>query len=140
MQIIETFKNLDTLSPLGEIFQMPKIGDARTLAELVLILKEEAGSFDELAKRAELGKGTVIRISQGHIPSDTEVFRKLALFSGLGVDRVFELAGLIAPNSPYSPVAREIAGLVDRLPDDKKADAVAMIRAIWERHQQANKP
>lgn len=95
-------------------------------------LKERNMSQSELARQADIGRGTISNIMSGtrNVGKDTLVAIARAL--KLPPDLVFEKAKVLPSKPDLSPIKRKLAHLAEDLPDSDVEIAIALLEQRQE--------
>ena len=95
-------------------------------------LKEKNISQSELARTANLSKGTISNLINGTKGSGQDSLIAIAHALKLPTDLVFEKAGLLPPKIELSPIKRKLAYLAETLPDSDIEIAIALLEQRFE--------
>lgn len=94
---------------------------------LLNVLKEKKISQSELARLANISKGTVSNLVNGTSGIGQDSLIAIAHALKLPPDLVFEKAGLFPSKIELSPIKRKLAHLAEDLPDSDVEIAIALL-------------
>lgn len=95
---------------------------------LLELLQEENMSQSELARLANLSKGTISNLINGIKTPSQETLTAIARALKLPPETVFRAAGLLPPQSPESEVIQQAAHLMLDLPEQEQLDILEFIK------------
>ena len=107
------------------------IYDSKTLAEIVsFILDEQHLSYRQLAKKLGVSQTTIGNLLHAVSRPDPDTLDKLAAFSGLTREFLYELSYGVHMHPNYTRLAAEVAALIQSAPEDVQQLAAASVQAI----------
>lgn len=93
-------------------------------------LNERGMSQSQLAKLANLSRGTISNIINGNRGIGEDSLTSIARALRLPAEDVFRRAGILPPARDDDPIAKEAAHLISLLPDERKQQVLDYIRFI----------